>query len=183
MTTQEQSTISTEDFDTLWTKLWGSGRDTRSVEYEISKKQYDLLNRAEIVKQVPSKYTEPEWGFPKGRRMKGETDIDCAVREFWEETNIPKEAYEVIPDLSFTEIFTGTNEVCYKHIYYVAILKDSSLINLKQKFTNAQRREISAVDWKTLRESKAITRPHYTERKKLIEELERRIQIYQTLPK
>ena len=56
---------------------------------------------------------------------------------------------------------------------------NSRVINLKQKLTAVQRREISAVDWKTLAECKAITRPHYTQRKKIIEDIERTISTYE----
>ena len=122
---------------------------------------------------MPSQFNEPEWGFPKGRRMRGETDIQCAERECFEETNIPREAYTIREDLTFSETFTGTNNITYKHIYFVALLKDSSLFNLAQKFTPSQRREISSIGWKTLTECKSITRPHYVERKKMITELER----------
>ena len=181
MTIEEQKKISTEEFDTLWSAMWGQGRDTHSIEYEVSKKQYNLIDRAALVKESPSKYVDPEWGFPKGRRMKGETDIACACREFWEETNIPSEAYQVIPTMSYTEIFTGTNDIKYKHIYFVALLKDSKLINSSQKLTPMQKREVSAVSWKTLKEAKTITRPHYVERKKILETLEREIQRYQTV--
>ena len=181
MTIDEQKKISTEEFDTLWSGMWGQDRDTHSTEYEISKKQYDKLDRLEIVKEHASKYKEPEWGFPKGRRMKGESDLVCACREFWEETNIPAEAYEVIPTKTYTEIFTGTNDVKYKHVYFIALLKDSKMINTSQKLTAIQRREVSAVSWKTLKESKTITRPHYTERKKILDTLEREIRRYQTV--
>ena len=176
MTIQEQKLIVNESFDTLWTKLWGQGKDTHSIEYENSKKQYEQLNRKELVECSLSTYTEPEWGFPKGRRMKGETDLECGIREFWEETNIPEEHYEMIPSLEFTEVFTGTNNVRYKHVYYVGLLKSS--INTNSKLTSMQRREISAVGWKTLKECKDITRPHYVERKQLIAELEQKIQTF-----
>lgn len=181
MTVLEQKHITTEEFDTLWTEMWGKGRDTRSIEYEVSKRQYDALDRASLVKECTSPYTDPEWGFPKGRRMKGETDIDCAVREFWEETNIPSEAYEVLPAKSYTEVFTGTNGVNYKHVYFLALLKDSKLINTSQKLTPMQKREVSAVSWKTLKQAREITRPHYVERKKMLERIEREIQTYQTV--
>lgn len=181
MTISEQNAIVTEEFDTLWTKLWGQGRDTRSLEYDTAKTNYEMLDRKAIVAQVPSKYTEPEWGFPKGRRSKGETDVECATREFWEETNIGGDAYEVIEKLKFIETFTGTNEIKYKHIYFVAVLKNSKLINLHQKLTSTQKKEISAVGWKTLKECKEITRPHYPERKAMIGEIERAIQIFQSM--
>jgi 8-oxo-dGTP pyrophosphatase MutT (NUDIX family) len=181
MTQEEQKKIVDQDFDTLWTTMWGQGRDTHSVEYQNSKKQFETLNRASLVKEVPSMFTEPEWGFPKGRRMKGESDQQCAVREFWEETNIPEEAYEIVPNMVYNEVFVGTNDVKYKHVYFVALLKDSALINTSQKLTPLQKREVSAVAWKTLKDAKNVTRPHYVERKKILETLGREIQTYQTV--
>ena len=181
MTIEEQKLISTEEFDTLWLKLWGQGRDTHSIEYEISKQQYETIDREGVVSTVPSSYKEPEWGFPKGRRMKGESDLDCAIRECWEETNINRDAYEVVPDLIFTEIFTGTNDVKYKHVYFVALLKDSTSVNVNQRLNYIQQKEIAAVSWKTLNECKVITRPHYVERKVILDELERKIRTYQSL--
>jgi 8-oxo-dGTP pyrophosphatase MutT (NUDIX family) len=181
MTIDEQKKITTESFDTLWANMWGQGRDTHSTEYEISKKQYDTLDRASIVKEVPSAYKEPEWGFPKGRRMKGETDEACALREFWEETNIPADAYDVVPNVSYTEILTGTNDFKNKHEYLVALLKNSKLINSSEKLTPMQKKEVSAVSWKTLKDARSITRPHYVERKKILETLEREIRTYQTV--
>jgi 8-oxo-dGTP pyrophosphatase MutT (NUDIX family) len=174
MTRLEQKWIVEETFENLWDRLWGNSRDSHGLEYDLAQDRFNSLNRKELVEKFPSPYSDPEWGFPKGRRMRGETDLECAVREFFEETNIPKEAYKMT-DTSFTEVFKGTNNVMYKHVYYIALLDNSKVINLKQKLTLSQRREVSSVDWKTLTESKAITRPHYTERRKMIENLEKYI--------
>jgi 8-oxo-dGTP pyrophosphatase MutT (NUDIX family) len=181
MTIDEQKLIETEQFDTLWANLWGHGRDTHSLEYDIAKTNYETIDKKKLISEARSVYTEPEWGFPKGRRTKGESDIECANREFWEETNIPADAYEIVDKLCFTEVFTGTNNIKYKHIYYVALLKDSKLFNLNQKLTNMQKREVSAVEWKTLKECKEITRPHYVERKSMITNLEREIQRFESM--
>jgi 8-oxo-dGTP pyrophosphatase MutT (NUDIX family) len=181
MTKQEQTHVVTEDFDTLWTKLWGPGRDTRSAEYFTAKENYEHVDRRTLIQSSPSTFTEPEWGFPKGRRSKGETDLECAVREFWEETNIPADAYEILPMTTFTEIFTGTNDVKYKHVYYVALLKDPGLLPNEKSLTSMQRREVSEVGWKTLAEAKQITRPHYSERKKILIQLERTIQKFESV--
>jgi len=177
MTVAEQKLITTENFETLWTRLWGNGRDTDTPEYEYARDKFNALDRKKMITSVPSKFTEPEWGFPKGRRMRGETDVQCAERECFEETNIPKEAYTIREDLTFSETFTGTNNIKYKHVYFVALLKDSTRFNLAQKFTVSQRREISSIGWKTLAECKAVTRPHYIERKKMITELERTVSL------
>lgn len=176
MTKNEQKLVETQDFDTLWSNLWGNGRDTHSIEYELSKSSYEQIDRKKLVSEARSIYDEPEWGFPKGRRSKYETDLVCALREFWEETNIEREEYDVKEDLCFTETFTGTNNIKYKHIYYVAILKESSSVDITQSLTAMQKREISAIAWKTLKECKNITRPHYSERKIIVGELEKRIQ-------
>jgi len=182
MTLPEQKLIVAEEFDTLWTKLWGQGRDTHSAEYEISKSKYYQLDRADICQRNLSKYSEPEWGFPKGRRMRGESDSVCAVREFFEETNIPPEAYTLHENLKFTETFKGTNNIMYRHIYFVAMLKDSKIVNLKQKLTFMQSKEISEVDWKSLNECKSVIRPHYTERLNLMGQVERLIATHQSMP-
>ena len=182
MTLPEQKLIVAEEFDTLWTKLWGQGRDTHSTEYEISKSKYYQLDRVDLTTRNRSKYSEPEWGFPKGRRMRGESDSVCAVREFFEETNIPPEAYTLHENLKFTETFKGTNNIMYRHIYFVAMLKDSKIVNLKQKLTFMQSKEISEVDWKTLSECKSVIRPHYTERLNLMVQVERLIATHQSMP-
>jgi len=179
MTSKERKMIETEDFEVLWSKLWGNCKDTVSPEFETARNKFQLLDLKTLLFDSPSAFSEPEWGFPKGRRMKGETDIDCALREFFEETNIPKEAFDIREDMSFTETFVGTNKVRYKHSYFVALLKDSKLVNLTQKLTNVQRREISNVAWKTMSECKTITRPHYVERQQMLTELERSVSLPQ----
>ncbi len=176
MTVQEQKQIVDYPFDNLWTMLWGQGKDCHSMEYELSKEKFNNLNRRELVTSAVSQYTDPEWGFPKGRRAKGESDLDCAIREFNEETNIPPEAYEVCKNLKFTESFSGTNGIKYMHIYFVAKLVSSTSINLSQRFTCMQQKEISGIAWKTLSQAKAITRPHYVERKELIHTIEKTIE-------
>lgn len=181
MTKQEQDQIRTEDFDTLWMKLWGVGRDTKSTEYYTAKENYESINRKDLLDKSPSSFTDPEWGFPKGRRSKGESDLECAVREFWEETNIQSDAYTILPKVFFTEIFTGTNNVQYKHVYFLALLTNSKLLPDEKSLTSMQRREVSQVGWKTLQQSKQITRPHYTERKKILSNLERIIQEYESV--
>lgn len=175
MTIKEQESILTQPFESLWVNLWGNGRELDSNEYMVAKSKFDSLDKKALLDAVPSKFSEPEWGFPKGRRMRGETDIQCAEREFFEETNIPRESYTIHPEPTFTETFTGTNGIRYRHVYFIACMKDSKIMNLKQKFTANQRREISGIAWKSLTECKHVTRPHYVERKRMISELERTI--------
>ena len=179
MTQAEQKLIVDEEFDTLWTRLWGTGRDSHSQEYMISKDKYTKLDRTRMIQEFPSPYKDTEWGIPKGRRARGESDVDCAIREFLEETNISRECYD-LKTVSFTETFKGTNNIDYRHIYFVALLRESRGINLKQKLTPMQSKEVAAVDWKTLSECKHIIRPHYAERKALITDVEKFVSNYQS---
>ena len=169
MTLKEQVAIATESFETLWKNLWGDDRS--SSDFQASKERFYALDRMTLMRENLSEYTEPEWGFPKGRRMRGETDLACAVREFNEETNIPRDAYLLLNNILLEETFTGLNGVRYKHIYYVALLNRPELVNLTQKFTPMQRREISGLAWKTLAEADFLIRPHHVERRSMLGQL------------
>lgn len=171
MTQSEQMSIRTHPFDALWVKLWGNGVEHHINEYPYAKERYESQDRTQLLDQYPSRYPEPEWGFPKGRRIRCETDQDCAIREFTEETNIPREAYTIFRDIQLTEVFRGTNGIMYKHIYFLALVKDPSKIQLDQKFTAMQRREISAIGWKSLDECQTLTRPHYSGREPMLQNL------------
>lgn len=169
MTIKEQAGLVSETFETLWRSLWGDDRN--SLDFGISREKFLKLNRLQLMTDNLSIYTEPEWGFPKGRRMRGETDIACAIREFGEETNIPREAYTILKNILLEETFYGLNGIRYRHVYYVALLKQPELIDLKQKFTPMQRREISGIGWKTFAEAEALVRPHHLERRTMLEQL------------
>ncbi len=177
MTLKEQANVASEGFETLWRNLWGD--DRMSSDFAISREKFNQLDRYGLVRDNLSEYTEPEWGFPKGRRARGESDLDCALREFAEETNIPRNAFTVLKNIALEETFTGLNGILYRHVYYVALLKQPGLIDLKQKFTPMQRREISGIAWKTIGEANALIRPHYVERRGMLDQLKVILQSYE----
>lgn len=177
MTLKEQANVASETFETLWRGLWGE--DRMSADFAVSREKFNQLDRYGLVRDNLSEYTEPEWGFPKGRRARGESDLDCALREFAEETNIPRNAFIVLKNIILEETFMGLNGIRYRHVYFIALLKQPGLVDLKQKFTPMQRREISGIAWKTLAETDALIRPHYVERKNMIEQLKVVLQSYE----
>lgn len=178
MTLKEQASMVSETFESLWRQLWGD--DRTSSDFTISRDKFNQLDRMELMRNNLSSYTEPEWGFPKGRRMRGESDMACAVREFGEETNIPREAFVVLKNIILEETFTGLNGIRYKHVYFVALLKDPTLVNLNQRFTPMQRREISGIAWKTVSEAEALIRPHYVERLSMMTQLKSVIETFES---
>lgn len=168
MTVRERERVTSTPFDDLWTRLWGS-QDRKGNDYKISKEKFALLDLPGLLANSTTSYEEPEWGFPKGRRVRCETDQACAEREFWEETNIEKDRYVILQNITFQEQFLGTNGTPYAHRYMVAILQNP--VDIQRKFTNLQAREISAVAWKSISECLAVTRPHYTGRAAMIQSL------------
>ena len=54
------------------------------------------------------------------------------------------------------------------------------MINLTQKLTPVQRREISGIGWKTFEEAQALVRPHHVERKNMLEQLESVIETFES---
>lgn len=179
MTFAEQKLIAEDTFENTWKMLWGE--DHLSGDYGPSQTKFNQLNRKEFVQNNPSIYEEPEWGFPKGRRIRGESDVDCAIREFGEETNISRDSYVVLKNIKLEETFEGLNGIAYRHVYFVALLKSPDLINLNQRFTPMQRREISAIAWKSFIECDQHVRPHHVQRKAMIGELRSVIDTFETV--
>jgi 8-oxo-dGTP pyrophosphatase MutT (NUDIX family) len=185
MTNDERIFIINNDFDTLWNKLWMK-QDNKQYhnEYDSSKKKFESLkmgihNKNEFISldtihnNNEIQWHYPEWGFPKGRRNLKESNLDCAIREFEEETGITKNEYEVLYQIEpLEELFSGTNNIRYKHIYYVAYAKDNINTNLHVDTNNFnQVSEISNIKWFTFIECLKNIRNYNIEKKNVLEKL------------
>ena len=122
-------------------------------------------------KDTPVVYLEPEWGFPKGRRNIKESDRDCALREFEEESGYEDGQYKIIEEIDpEDELFSGTNNIRYKHIYYIG----ESIVNVPlsiNKDNFSQVSEIRTIKWFTYNEAVDIIRPYNNEKKDTLIEL------------
>ena len=75
----------------------------------------------------------------------------------------------------YEEIFYGTNNILYRHVYYVAKLikyNDSDIIDVDLNNIN-QAREVRAIKWLSFENVLVHIREHNTERKKLIEQVDK----------
>lgn len=176
MTFGEQDLLKTLEFPDVWTQHWGVGRDHHSHEYEISKSRFEKLDISSFI--GTEGYPESEWGFPKGRRQHREADFNCAIREFSEETDIPRDMYTVCKNLSLEETFKGTNEIDYRHVYFLAVSVGEIVLNTVM--TREQEREICEMRWMSLAECAQTTRPHLIQRATLLENLEKTITLFNT---
>ena len=180
MTIFEKEKLMTLEFDELWKDVWGTEKLSAQYKTEqiVSKEKFNQL-KAGIYTQNASysletmidetrdygPWSNPEWGFPKGRRNYQEKDYECALREFSEETGYAlkhlKNVHNVLP---FEEIFTGSNYKSYKHKYYLMHMpyEHSTVV------TKYETSEVSDIAWKTYEQCVDSMRPYNLEKIKLI---------------
>jgi 8-oxo-dGTP pyrophosphatase MutT (NUDIX family) len=60
------------------------------------------------------------WEIPKGRPNKSETALDCAIREFREETGIGVDMYNILFNIKPIAEEYSSMGIDYKHSYYIA---------------------------------------------------------------
>jgi len=181
MTNYEKEQLKTEEFDTLWEGVWGKdvsvqyrGEEKISREKFISLKlgitinnnKYDLLS---LIEESTTSWSEPEWGFPKGRRDYQEKDLQCAIREFEEETLYNKNQLKLVQNvLPYEEIFTGSNYKSYKHKYYLAYMDIVRENDINHAYKNS---EISKLEWFSYDDACKIIRPYNLEKKNILEKV------------
>ena len=119
-------------------------------------------------------WIEPEWGFPKGRRNFQEKDLNCALREFEEETGYLKSNVKLVQNIiPYEEIFTGSNMKSYKHKYFLGFI-DPSI-----KTTNTfQETEVSEVKWLNYTECIEKIRPYNLEKINILNKVNKVLQEY-----
>lgn len=186
ITQNERIMLSTMEFPELWTYLWGEENNKINNEYTISIEKfnqlksgvvtnYETYNLESILNEIKTEWIEPEWGFPKGRRNYQEKDIDCAFREWEEETGILKKNIKIIENLyTIEEIFTGSNLKSYKHKYYLGMIHNSHELSM----TNYQKSEIGDMKWLTYEECIKYIRPYNVEKINELNKINKMLSIY-----
>jgi 8-oxo-dGTP pyrophosphatase MutT (NUDIX family) len=172
MTQNEHTALLTKTFEELWKDVWGetSALRTHRSDYENSEKKFYQIHSQliQLILNNPTKWTEPERGFPKGRRNPQESDINCAIREFQEETNINRSDFTIIQNASpISETFFGSNQVHYCHKYYIAICNNLLEVNLN-KMNPHMAREIGDIKWCSLDEAISKIRPDNIEKREIL---------------
>jgi 8-oxo-dGTP pyrophosphatase MutT (NUDIX family) len=168
-----------DNFDVIRTIIGLKREANYKHEYDDARKKFnDLKNHSDgnlifkLLDKSYTKWTTPEWGIPKGRRNNKEYDIECAVREFVEETGIKCRHINVYRNVKpLEEIYKGINGVVYKHIYYLASIKenDDARINIEIIERGGQiNHEVSNVRLFGLSECHRLIRPYYISKMNVI---------------
>ena len=197
MTNEERENIRNNDFETLWNSMWCKDQcndqcnNTRNFNRECleATEKFNMLSRGYmIVKQetndhiffnlthildnTTSLYDETEWGFPKGRRNINEDDINCAVREFREETGIATRNIRINWDIKpLEEVFTGSNKIRYKHVYYIARFVPPKFDCEDELTYQRHNKEVKDVQWFNYQDAQDRIRGYNVERKELFKRL------------
>jgi ADP-ribose pyrophosphatase YjhB (NUDIX family) len=174
MTISEKNDILTLSFEELYRRLTKPSKQHINVRNDESKKKFESLRNGltisgEIVTlQIMIDYSDThwinnEWEFPKGRKNYKEKDLDCAKREFQEETGISSTNLQIINNvMPFEEIFIGSNQKCYKNVYYLGI------IDTEVDLSNYQETEVSIMEWKTYNDCIESIRDYNVEKSYLL---------------
>ena len=194
MSIEEKNRILLLSFDLLWNNMWGDnniGHSQYKNEEIISKKKFmalkegimfddKLLTIKDIVEMSKTNWKETEWEFPKGRRNQKEKDLECALREFEEETGISKNNILIVDNvLPFEEIFIGSNHKSYKHKYFLAFMDNQhDKNNTIEDLNNFQTTEVSKLEWKSIDKCLECIRPYNLEKKQLIININKVLQEY-----
>ena len=185
MTLFERCLIKNNDFKELWAKVFGSifiyKKSVNRIFYKGSIKFYILRDSFKYGKRTfktdtfinnsCDNYKTPEWYFPKGRKNNNEKKLDCAIREFMEETNMQEDNFQVICNYNtLSETHISMNNKIYCAEFYIAEFLDNHEYTFLEK-NNYQRQEIGNIEWLTYNEAKKKFRIYEVEKFALLDEL------------
>jgi 8-oxo-dGTP pyrophosphatase MutT (NUDIX family) len=180
MTKEEIKDIGNLSFDELWDKFWNNDfikYPNIRKEFQDSKTKFTQLSEGKNVElplnfyvtKVKPLYENTEWGFPKGRKNRGETDEECAIREFCEETGYEKTDIRLITYVKpIVENIIGTNGISYRHIYFLAELLSNKLPNIDIT-KDTKNVEIGNIGLFTRDQATQLIREYHLEKKDIIE--------------
>jgi 8-oxo-dGTP pyrophosphatase MutT (NUDIX family) len=124
MAAEEKHRLLTESFQELVDDVIinHSSRAYRSAceckeEFDVNIKKYETILRDPTICQP-----EAPWIFPKGRKQDNETDRDCALREFSEETRISSSFITLYDEEPLEEIYTGLDSKLYRTVYFIGFM-------------------------------------------------------------
>lgn len=195
MSNEERERLKTYSFDELWAdvcvdhtgKIFRTERDNayshwvkvNTPDPNTQKSQLDVWLETTVSIQP-----ELPWGFPKGRLFRKEPYLNCAYREFEEETGIISSSGDcsafsgnLRPSMltfdreGLKETFYGSDDTLYRSVYYLTLM--TRLFHPKKIFKEGLIRpymisdEMSNYGWFTYKEAINLVD---TRKKKLLEE-------------
>jgi 8-oxo-dGTP pyrophosphatase MutT (NUDIX family) len=170
LTCEEREKLHTWSFPEIWEHMWVSHGRCYHAEFLTARCKFQRLDVRRYLRDSVCRWSQPEFGFAKGRRNLKETGQQCAVREFCEETGYARRDFRLLEDEPpIEENFLGTNGKAYRHVYYLAEIANDVGPPRLNKSNIQQIAEIGNVGWFTLEQCMAIIRPYDEAKKELLE--------------
>jgi 8-oxo-dGTP pyrophosphatase MutT (NUDIX family) len=128
MSVDERLDVYSLNFDQMWYRVWLDAERGDLYRKKLAKFHAvwlrddggSLLRR--LVREAHG-IPAPRWDFPKGRRRTPkEPDVNCAVREFEEETGIAKADYRLLPRFRRRLVYRHIG-VTYVSVLFVALAR------------------------------------------------------------
>jgi 8-oxo-dGTP pyrophosphatase MutT (NUDIX family) len=180
LTSQERELIKTHTLDALWRRVWGEENRHYKNDLETSRDKFQTLKNGifcpktnknitldSLLEEIPCQWNTPEWGFPKGRRNRFESDYECAIRETCEETGLKSNDFTILSNLRpIRETFFGNNHVYYTHIYYLGWCPYTTELTMKND--ELMNQEIGNIGWFSLEECLQRIRPTNIEKRQIL---------------
>lgn len=185
MTEEEKHIIYTLNFENIWRHFSSSiptNNENTSFSFITYIKYKNAFHNAfsgsngeklrEYIRMC-NKKSPLLWEFPKGRKNnKHETNYECAVREFEEETNIEKNKYTLLYDMNFYDIVSIYDKTKYISRYYIGYMEKN--ITPKIVFENRnQVYEIVDIEWKSIEEIRFMNKNLYMNVKSILNKFKR----------
>jgi 8-oxo-dGTP pyrophosphatase MutT (NUDIX family) len=162
ITKEERERILNFSFDMLWKDLWVSPR-RRLYRIEYKKAHDKFKQYKEKIMTLVENMTEYDnvlWEFPKGKMFSEENPVQCALREFEEETNISKQNIQFIKQAGlFKDAFTGNDQREYHSVYYLGFIPNGTDIaftyhtcphKMRNKYVSD---EVMSIEWLSYEEA------------------------------
>lgn len=160
MSVEERERMSNYSFEQLWKDLWINRNHKIYTDcFDKAYCKFDLMKSKVpfLLEKSPSNIKEPSWGFPKGKKNSKESPVNCALREFSEETRLDNSSLTLINNQPVVEIYNGSNSKLYGTNYYVAFSSEKlEICRIKTEGgirTSTVSEELGDVQWLTLAEA------------------------------
>ena len=172
MTDTEIFNIFTMPFDNLWCELWkkNARKNIYNKEYTDTSEKFNLVRLLYNIDSFKPEFPIQEWGFPRGRKNNNENNIQCASRECCEETSLITSELNILTSiLPLLEEMKGTNDISYRHIYYLSIIdniRPLTVINEESQYV-----EIDTIGWFKRDLVSNLFRPYHVEKINIIDKV------------
>lgn len=165
ITLEEKLIIMSLDFDTCERFLYNVV-NTNSPDYNKRKARFTnafLKDDGKRIRDMLSKTTyNPAsiWEIPKGRMLLKtvESELECAIREFIEETGIKRHNFKVYPNIKFVYSFIDDN-VKYEYIYFLAYYVNNNPPRGVPTCSRTRSTEIVDMQWLNANEIDMLSNP------------------------